>query len=156
MTVHGSNLPTMQMHIEGTPALVEEARKQLTALGGTVVDATVHYKGSGYTAIETDLEDGVNELTRRIEDPHYVSGGKVRLLCGYVGPMTINAEVEAGHAQNFIDLLAKTGAIVDNVKLDGHRCTFRTNADGKAIARTAAILDCRAHANNQVSRFGYR
>ncbi len=156
ITVSGANLPVMQMHIEGTPALVEEARKQLAALGATVIDAEVGYKGSGYTAIETDLEDGVDQLTRRIEDPHYVSGGKVRLLCGYVGPMQSAVECDARDTQRIVDFLARFNALCDSFKVNGRRASFRTTADFKTINKAAVMLECQATPNHLTGRFGSR
>src|ERR1041384_5642064 len=153
-TALATHLPTMQMHIEGTPELVATARHALIARGATVISAEGTWQGRGYAAIRTDLEDGVSQLVLQIEDPHYVTGGSVRLTCGYVGPMVNSVRLQTRHAQSVIELLTAAGALVDAVQAEPNWTTFRPDAAAKACKQVAAILDCQVSVDSIAQRWG--
>lgn len=147
-----AGLPTMLTHIEGTPALVRKARMHL-AKTHTVVDAEVHYQGSGYAAIEVSTEDeAAIEFCRSIDDEAYKAKTGQRLLWGYVGPMTCTVRMEARDVTKFLAAVARTGALVDRVKADGNWTTFRTNCDENMMRKIGVLGDCGMRTCRPVAR----
>lgn len=149
-------LPVMNTHIEGTPALVALAITRLARLGAVILPADVHYQGSGYRAIETNLEDGIPELCREIDDAAHKAKTGARLLWGYVGPMTLSVRLPTRNAQRFIETLTTSGYLVDGVQLSPNWTTFRTNTDSRTLNKLNVVLEAEANVNQLPGRFGTR
>lgn len=151
-----AGLPTMNSQVEGTPTWMDRVIALLKAAGGVVVPAPVHYQGSGYTAIHTDLEgDAFDHIVRSVSDEAYAAKTG-RVLWGYIGPMTCTVRVETRGAEVVLAAVAKTGALVDSVVTDRNWTTFRSNVDAKTLHKISVVTEVQATPNHLTGRFGYR